>query len=123
MARKKILVVDDDREWNFLLKMRLEYAGLNAEQAYNGKEALEKIKHNKPDLVILDIAMPEMDGWEVSHQIRMHKETKELPIIIVSSISKPEDVEQGKSYQIKRYLIKPCLPQTVIQTTLDILRG
>lgn len=120
METKKILVVDDDKEWNFLLKMRLEMAGFKGEQAFNGKEAIEKVQLAKPDLVLLDITMPIMDGWQVCETLREQPETKELPILILSSYRQPQDIERGKSYQVKRYLLKPCLPETVIQNVRDI---
>lgn len=120
MAVKRILVVDDDREWNFLLKMRLEIAGYKGEQAFNGKEALEKIGANRPDLVLLDITMPVMDGWEVCRALREQPATKDLSVIIQSSFTRPEDVEKGKLYQVKRYLIKPCLPDVILQNIRDV---
>ena len=120
MDPKKILIVDDDKEWNLLLKMNMQKAGFKVEQAFNGKEALEKIARDKPAMVLLDITMPMMSGWEVCKNLREKPETEKLPILILSSYSNPEDVEQGKSYRVKRYLIKPCLPDTVIQNVRDV---
>lgn len=121
MAAKKILTVDDDKEWAFLIKLRLEMAGFNVEQAYDGKQALEKIGSNRPDLILLDITMPVMDGWEVCRALRERTETKDLPIVILSSYTQPDDVQQGKQFQVKRYLIKPCSPETVLQNVQDVL--
>ena len=117
---KQILVVDDDREWNFLLKVMMEQAGFKIEQAYNGKDALDKIAQTKPDLLVLDITMPIMDGFEVCKVLREKPETKELPIVILTSYTQPEDILKGKSYQVKRYLLKPCPPELVIQNVRDI---
>lgn len=96
-------------------------AGFKGEQAFNGKEAIEKISQNKPDMVLLDITMPVMDGWQVCETLRGNDETKELPIIIQSSYTQAEDIERGKSYRVKRYLVKPCSPETIIQNVRDVL--
>jgi CheY-like chemotaxis protein len=117
---QKILVVDDDKEWNLLLKIHLEKSGFVIAQAFNGREAIEKIDANKPDLVILDINMPVMDGWEVCQTLRSSPSTENLPIMILSSYSQVQDIQRGKSFHVKRYLLKPCLPQTVVQNVRDI---
>ncbi len=121
MGIKKVLVVDDDREWNLLLKMRLELAGFRSEQAFNGKEAIQKVNEGRPDLILLDITMPEMDGWDVCKALRDRPDTKDLPIIIISSFSQTEDIERGKSFRVKHYIIKPCSPKTVLQNVSAIL--
>lgn len=118
---KKILLVDDDREWNFLLKLRLEKAGFEIAQAYNGKEAIQMINKNMPDLVFMDINMPELDGWETCEQLRAKTDTENLPIIIVSSYNHSDDVDRGKKFKIKRYHIKPCSPNAIVQSAQEIL--
>ncbi|OGR84113.1 MAG: hypothetical protein A2636_00315 [Elusimicrobia bacterium RIFCSPHIGHO2_01_FULL_64_10] len=120
-SRKKILVVDDDKEWSLLIRLRLEMAGFEAEQAFNGQEALDRIKAGRPELVLLDITMPVLSGWEVCQALRKQESTKDLPIVILSSYTQPEDIRQSKTYGVKRYLIKPCLPETVVQNVQDVL--
>ncbi len=121
MPSKKILIVDDDREWNFLLKMKLGIAGYAADQAFNGKDAVDKIAQSKPDLVLLDITMPVMDGWEVCAHLRASDETKSLPIVIQSSLTHPDDLQRSKSFLVERYLLKPCSPDAIVQSIRDIL--
>ena len=118
---KKILIVDDDREWNFLLKMKLGIAGYATDQAFNGKDAVDKIAQSRPDLVLLDITMPVMDGWEVCAHLRAAEETKSLPIVIQSSLTHPEDLQRSKSFLVERYLLKPCSPDAIVQSIRDIL--
>lgn len=120
-TQKKILVVDDDREWNFVLKLRLSREGFSADQAYNGMEALEKIRSAKPDLVLLDINMPVADGWQVCENLRSQEETKNLPVMIISSFTQSEDILKCKTYGVKRHLLKPCSLETVVQNVRDIL--
>lgn len=121
MPSKKILIVDDDREWNFLLKMKLGIAGYATDQAFNGKDAVDKIAQSRPDLVLLDITMPVMDGWEVCAHLRAAEETKSLPIVIQSSLTHPEDLQRSKSFLVERYLLKPCSPDAIVQSIRDIL--
>ena len=123
MAQKKILVVDDDKEWNLLLKIRLQASGYQVAQAFNGKEALEKIEQDQPDMILLDITMPVLSGWDVCRVLREQPKTKDMPILIHSSYNRPEDIEQGKFYQVKRFLIKPCLPGTVVQNVQDVFNS
>lgn len=120
-AAKKILIVDDDREWNLVLKLRLTRDGYAIRQAFNGLEAIEKIHADKPDLVLLDIGMPVADGWTVCEKVRNQEETKDLPIIIISSYSQPEDIIQCKTYRVKRHLLKPCSVETVAQNVRDVI--
>lgn len=117
---KKIIIVDDDREWNLLLKMNLDRAGFKTIQAFDGGEAIEKIEKEKPDLILLDITMPVMDGWEVYKVLREKKETQGIPVAIISSYT-PENFEQSKTYQMARYLVKPISPSTIVQHARDIL--
>lgn len=122
MALKTILVVDDDREWNFLLKLKLELAGYRAEQAFNGKEAMNRIaEKGAPDLMLLDITMPVMDGWEVCEAVRAAPATQSLPVIILSSFSRAEDIQKGKAFQVQRYLFKPCSPDSIVNNIRDVL--
>ena len=84
MNKKKVLIVDDEIQLVELLKFRLESNGYEIVSAVNGKEGIEKIKSEKPDLVLMDIMMPEMDGYTAIRELREKEETKKIPIIIVS---------------------------------------
>lgn len=93
---KKILVVDDEPDVTFLVKQMLGKEGFKVVEANSGEEALEKISYEKPDLVLLDIMMPEMDGWEVSRKIKTDRSTQDT---IVSMYSvKFEDEDKVKSF-------------------------
>ena len=118
---KKILVVDDERDVVELLKARLEANEYKVITAFSGKEALEKAKSEQPNLIILDIMMPEMDGFEVLRKLRIKAETKNIPVIMLTAkgetvavtkagdlgstdyFTKPYDAEELLNY-IKRYV-------------------
>ncbi|MEP7144450.1 MAG: two-component regulator propeller domain-containing protein [Ferruginibacter sp.] len=99
-----ILVVDDDDGIRSLLKQELTEAGYNVEEASNGKDAISKIRAINPDLVILDVMMPEMNGFDVAAVIKNDPQTMEIPIIILSIV---EDKSRGFRIGVDRYLTKP----------------
>ncbi len=99
-----ILVVDDDDSIRSLLEQELSEAGYLIEQATNGKEALECIRHNRPDLIILDVMMPEMNGFDVAAILKNDPQTMDIPIIILSIV---QDKARGFRIGVDRYLTKP----------------
>ncbi|HMG67139.1 MAG TPA: response regulator, partial [Chitinophagaceae bacterium] len=100
----RILVVDDDESIRSLLKQELSDAGYMVEEASNGKEALGAIRKNKPDLVILDVMMPEMNGFDVAAILKNDPETMDIPIMILSIV---QDKLRGYRIGVDRYLTKP----------------
>ncbi len=84
---KKILIVDDDRDFAEILKTKLERAGLAVETASNGAEGLEKVKKSPPDLLILDVMMPEKNGFEVCKELKSNPQFEELPIIMLTAVA------------------------------------
>ncbi|MFI5185089.1 MAG: GAF domain-containing protein [Chitinophagales bacterium] len=99
-----ILVVDDEESIRSLLRQELSDAGYNVEEAGNGKEALGRIRANKPDLIILDVMMPEMNGFEVASILKNDPQTMDIPIIILSIV---QDKARGFRIGVDRYLTKP----------------
>jgi DNA-binding response OmpR family regulator len=99
-----ILVVDDDDSIRSLLQQELGDAGYNIDQASNGKEALIRVRANRPDLIILDIMMPEMNGFDVAAVLKNDPETMDIPIIVLSVV---QDKARGFRIGIDRYLTKP----------------
>lgn len=92
MERKKILVVDDEPEMVALLKTRLSANGYEVATAYKGAEALEKARASRPDLILLDILMPGLDGIEVS-QVLKKSDLKEVPVIFITALRKKREQE------------------------------
>jgi len=99
-----ILVVDDDEGIRSLLKQELTEAGYSVDEAANGKEAIEKVRTRRPDLVILDVMMPEMNGFDVAAIMKNDPQTMEIPIIILSVV---QDKTRGFRIGVDRYLTKP----------------
>ena len=99
-----ILIVDDDDSIRSLLEQELGEAGYTIHQAGNGKEALEKVRNHKPDLIILDIMMPEMNGFDVAAVLKNDPQTMDIPIIVLSVV---QDKARGFRIGVDRYLTKP----------------
>jgi len=105
---KKILIVEDEPDLRTLLKMHLEKAGFECIEAGDGIRALEKVKEQKPDLIILDLMLPNLPGEQVCKEIKTGKETKNIPIIMLTA--KDSDVDRiiGRVVGADAYLTKPC---------------
>ena len=89
---KKILVADDDHKIALLMKIRLEEKGYSIVTAHDGEETLEKVRSEKPDLLILDVRMPKMDGDEVYMMLHSTTETKQLPILMLTGLRSAEEI-------------------------------
>ncbi|HKU68363.1 MAG TPA: response regulator, partial [Candidatus Baltobacteraceae bacterium] len=92
---KRILVVDDDRNLRKIIQTNLELAGYDVSTAPNGEEALKLLDSMQPDLVVLDVMMPLMDGYEVARRIRRHPSNTHVPIIMLTAKSEVEDKLAG----------------------------
>jgi two-component system alkaline phosphatase synthesis response regulator PhoP len=111
---KKILVVDNEQHVVRLVQAWLERAGYEVVTAVGGKDALEKAELEKPDLVVLDVFMPDMDGIEVLKNLRRNPMTRELPVIIMLAKMSNSDVFRGLDSGYDCYLTKPFNPMEVI---------
>jgi two-component system alkaline phosphatase synthesis response regulator PhoP/two-component system response regulator VicR len=119
--RKKILAVDDDKFIVMVIRVNLEYEGYEVLEAYDGVQALEVIEAEKPDLVVLDIMMPEMNGWDVLSRIRENPETEFLPVIMLTALAQDRDVEEATLRGADVYLTKPFEPEELILTVKRML--
>lgn len=115
----KILVIDDDKEIVELLGIYIQNEGYDLEKAYNGKEALSKLQTQKIDLVVLDVMMPEMDGYEVIQEIR---KDSQLPILMLSAKTQDVDKIKGLITGADDYVVKPFNPLEVMARINSLLR-
>jgi two-component system, sensor histidine kinase and response regulator len=106
--KKKILIIDDDNTTVALLTMRLEHSGFDVSSANNGKDGLEKIHEEKPDLVLLDGYMPVMDGFETCRLAKQDEKIKHIPIIFLTSDSQETHIEKSKKAGADGYITRPC---------------
>ncbi len=104
---KRILIVDDEDHIRVVLEARLSSAGFEVHQAVDGEEAIKKVNEIKPNLIVLDIKMPIMDGWEVLEKIKSNPETKSIPVIMLTVLSKIEEKMRAFAIGAEDYLTKP----------------
>ncbi|MBS8263654.1 response regulator [Mesobacillus boroniphilus] len=109
--RKRVLVAEDEKRISHLLKMYLEREALDVEVADNGEEALEKALQDSFDVIILDILMPERDGFSVLEEIR---KTKATPVIMLSAKGEAHDLKRGEELGASDYILKPFSPKDVV---------
>jgi len=108
--QKKILVVDDERHIVRLVQVNLERTGYQVVTAFDGKEALKKVESDKPDLIVLDVMMPHMDGFEVLKRLKADDKTKNIPVVMLTAKAQDADVFRGWASGVDCYLTKPFNP-------------
>lgn len=116
-----ILVVDDERDTRHFLRLTLQLSGYEVCEAEDGFDALEKVKECDPDLMLLDVMMPNMDGLEVCRRLRKDPTTADLPVIIVSARTSVEAVREGLNAGATRYLTKPVTRDNLLETIREVL--
>ena len=119
---QRILVVDDDKEIVRLLRGYLEKAGFTVFSAYTGESALHAVRREKPDLLLLDLMLPDRDGWDVTRIIRSEDNLRALPIIMLTARVEDTDKIVGLELGADDYITKPFNPQEVVARVRDLLR-
>lgn len=119
MSKYKILVVDDEKRMVRFIQLNLEQDGFQVITAYNGNEALEQVRTQLPDLVILDIMMPDIDGFEVLKKIR---EVNDVPVIMLTAKGEEDDRVKGLELGADDYITKPFSPRELVSRIKAVLR-
>jgi DNA-binding response OmpR family regulator len=119
---KKILIVDDDPSIVLSLEFLMVKSGYQVFIARNGTEAIELIKAEEPNLVVLDIMMPDVDGYDVCRFIRSREEWQYIKVIFLSAKSKQEDVEKGLSLGADQYVTKPFSTREFMKTVGSMMQ-
>ena len=120
---QSILLVDDEPQTRDLLRLMLKRDGYEVFDAEDGFDALEKVKLHKPDAILLDVMMPELDGIEVCTRIRADEQTAEIPVIMLSARTHMEAVEIGIMAGATRYLAKPIGRKDLLRNLYEVLEG
>ena len=118
---KRILVVEDDRTSQRLTEYTLKQAGYEISIASDGIDGLKRAREDHPDLVLLDIMLPGMDGYEVCHRLRQDPETATLPILMISAKAHQEDKDTGIKVGADVYLTKPVEPSEILAKVESLL--
>ena len=121
MYQAKILVVDDEVYILHILDFILGAENYDVVTATNGEQALQKVREEKPDLVILDIMMPRLDGYETCRMIRSDPATKNIPVILLTAKGREVDQKLGREVGANDYMTKPFSPSKLIERVQAIL--
>src|SRR6266540_2236738 len=117
--RRRILVVDDEERMVRFIRMNLEHDGFQVAEAFNGKQALQKLRDVTPDLILLDVMMPDIDGFEVLETIR---EITSVPVIMLTAKGEEDDRVRGLERGADDYVIKPFSPRELVSCVKAVLR-
>jgi len=116
---KKILIIEDEEVLTKVLKRKLVSEGYDVSTAKNGNEGLAKMKKEKPDLILLDIVMPEKGGFEVMEEMNKDEELKDIPIVIISNSGQPVEFERARKLGVDDWLVKTEFgPQEVLDKVI-----
>ena len=120
---KKILLVDDEPELLEMVKIRLEANNYEVITASDGQEGLDKAKREKPDIIILDIMLPRMDGYKVCGLLKADTRHNKIPIIMFTARAQESDEKLGKELGADAYITKPFEPQVLLEKIRKLLEG
>jgi twitching motility two-component system response regulator PilH len=117
--RKRVLVADDEDDFLSIMHFFLTLKGFEVETATNGEEAVQAVKRERPDLILLDVVMPIMDGYSALREIRQKSDTKDIPVIMLSILEAGK--EQLRNLNITDYLVKPFSTERLFQKISETL--
>ena len=118
-----VLIVDDSSTLREMISGLLIKSGMTVLEAQDGKEAKEKIQANRPDLVVMDIVMPNLNGYELCRWVKNNPETEDIPVVICSSKGEEFDRYWGMKQGADAYIAKPFHPSEMVKTVRQLLRG
>jgi CheY-like chemotaxis protein len=122
-SRPCVLVVDDDPAIRLLCSVNLEVAGLAVREAADGRQALARARSERPDLVLTDVRMPGLDGFQLAEALREDERTRAIPLIFISAEDAPANRTRARALGALAYLTKPFDPWTLASIVADALRG
>ncbi len=121
MNNKKILIVDDEPDMIYAVEMQLKANHYEVLTASDGKEGLEKARSESPDLIILDLMLPKLDGYKVCRLLKFDEKYKKIPIIMYTARGQEEDEKIGYQVGVDAYLVKPFEPKVLLEKIHDLL--
>ena len=119
----KILIAEDEKDIRELIVFSLTFAGFEVVAAVDGQEALDKALQVKPDLIMMDVRMPRMTGYEACTRIKQMDELKHIPIVILSAKGQESEIQTGLDAGAYEYILKPFAPDELIERVRKIVEG
>lgn len=122
MSLKRILIVDDELSILVPIKFLLEKSDFNVDLAQSGKDALDKIAQSKPDLILLDIMLPDLDGYEIYQMIREKPEWDDIKVIYLTAKNRDVDIAKGLNLGVDAYITKPFSNSELLEKVRSLLK-
>jgi CheY-like chemotaxis protein len=119
----KIIVADDEKDIRDLIGFTLSFAGHEVVTAKDGEEALKMVLNEKPDLVLLDVRMPKMTGYEACERMKKEPSIKDIPVVFISAKGQESEIQAGLDAGATAYLLKPFAPNDLTARVTEILAG
>jgi DNA-binding response OmpR family regulator len=113
-SQKTVLIIEDDQMINSMYKTKLEASGFKVVSATNGADGLELAKKEKPDIILLDVIMPQLDGFSVLEELMKDGKIKSVPVILLTNLGTDEDIEKGKKLGAVDYVVKANITPTEV---------
>ena len=121
MDKKRILLVEDEKDMVYAVTLQLEANGYEVLSAYDGREGLGKAKKEKPDLIILDLMLPKMDGYTVCGLLKADTRYTKIPIVMFTARAQESDIKLGEELGADAYITKPFEPQVLLSKIRELL--
>jgi two-component system cell cycle response regulator DivK len=116
-----VLLIDDEPDQVEMYQLALEFAALGVVTAYTGTEGLDKARQHQPAVIVLDLRLPDMTGWEVCAALKRDAATVRIPIIILTAAATATLPQQAAEAGCRAHLLKPCFPDLLIQTIREVI--
>lgn len=107
---KKVLAIEDEKFLSNVLKQRLEKEGFTVSQAFDGEDGLKKAREEKPDLILLDLILPQLSGFEFLQTVKTDPQLSQIPVVVASNLGQQSDIEKAKSFGVIDYYVKATTP-------------
>ena len=121
MANKRVLIVDDEPDIVELIEFNLKLENVECIKAYDGEQGLFMAKQAKPDVILLDIMLPKMNGYEIARALRADESCKDIPIVMLTARTQQSDIALGKEVGADEYVPKPFAMDELVGVILDLL--
>ena len=117
----KILIAEDERDIRDLVVFSLRFSGFDVVQAANGLEAVERARTDRPDLILMDVRMPKMTGYEACQKIKAIPELRDIPVVFLSAKGQESEIQQGIDVGAEEYILKPFAPDELARQVAIVL--
>jgi len=119
----KVLLAEDEQSLREMYEMKFQREGFETLSVDNGEPVLEMAKHDKPDIILLDIILPKVDGFSALKELKQETKTKNIPVIMLTNLGQDEDIKKGKEFGADDYLVKANLtPAQVVDKIREVLK-